>query len=83
MIAFLKRLFGIAETDLSNILASFHRTVADLEAHVDFHKAVAKAKEEEAKVATKLAAEASAAASKATSIAYNIRLLLNAHTPSI
>lgn len=83
MFAFFKRLFGVAEADLSKILASFHRTVADLEAHVDFHRAVAKAKEEEANVATKLAAEAAAAASKATGIAYNIRLLLNAHTPSI
>ena len=83
MFAFFKRLLGIAEVDLSNILASFHRTVADLEAHVDLHRAVAKAKEEEAKVATKLAAEAAAAAAKATGIAYNIRLLLNEHTPSI
>jgi hypothetical protein len=83
MFAFFKRLLGIAEVDLSNILASFHRTVADLEAHVDFHRAVAKAKEEEAKLATKLAADASAAAAKATGIAYNIRLLLNEHTPSL
>lgn len=83
MIAFLKRLLGIAETDLSNILSSFHRTVNDLDTHIGFHKDLAKAKEAEAAAAKAAAALATSAAQKADRIAVNIKRLLDDYTPSI
>lgn len=83
MIAFLKRLLGIAEADLSNILTNFHRTVKDLEAHVSFHTAVSKAKQLEADAATAAAIAAATAADKADRIASNIKKLLDEHTPSL
>lgn len=37
MIQFIKRIFGIAETDLSAILSSFRKVLADLDAHIAYH----------------------------------------------
>ncbi len=56
---FIKRLFGITETNLDSILSSFKKTLADLNAHIAYHDelCVSKAKE--------------AALRKAESIAHN------------
>ena len=45
----LKRLLGVPETDLSNILSGFNRVLDDLDAHIQHHQKSAEAKDEMAR----------------------------------
>lgn len=54
MVKFFKRLFGIPETNLDNILSSFKRTLTDLEGNILHHATVAEEQGEAAAEALRL-----------------------------
>lgn len=77
MIAFIKRLFGIAEADLNIILADFNKLIVRLETNIEYHGVKATEHAVEAQRHQEAAKAHDAQIFEAATIQANLKKLLN------